>query len=509
MSFLFGSGEKAFDSDGGRFSFLDSDGQPVGGNLNSRFDLTFDSDALLNTVNGPIYFGKSFGAGIAYGNGLFYITSSTASTEAGTEAGQIFAFEPNGRQLGTVTIGEGGLLDNLYGTGHLDNKEIGDRGSIAAGNGLIAFGVGHVRANSQSSHDPRVWRGVLNHVDNARAPETPTTESKNRADSVIGHGNSNLLAQDMSTSSMRTYSRGDALSTLNSGTRNYEFGRQIAIDRKRLAVLEPGAILYEEEPESNEALGRIWIDPHPYPGRNFGEARPEWYVDTGNLTSELVNSVAGFGDGIASNGSTNYNPPMDMGDGVVAIVRYYKYQSLGSSRYNLYLHIFCAYTGEELSSNSISFAGLFSTVRAIIIHHGKIYVGGYFRVPSTYTGFDGDTYYGIIRTDINGNVEKGVLATEQGLPGDMCIGGDRLWVACNGADESLLEYDLDLNLINETTEFFPDNDRPTGPKQMIAGSGVIMQASSVNDADSAGENTFIYKYDQTYGDYVDEILQGF
>ena len=508
MSFLFGSGEKAFDSDGPRFSFLDSDGQPVGGNLNSRFDLTFDSDALLVTVNGPIYFGKSFGSGIAYGNGLFHITSSTASTEAGTEAGQIFTFEPNGRQLGTVPIGEGGLLDNLYGTGHLDNREIGDRGSIAAGNGLIAFGVGHVRANAPSS-DPRVWRGVLNHIDNVRAPSTPTTESKNRADSVIGHGNSNLLAHDLNTPTVRSYSRGDALSTLNSGDRGYEFGRQLAIDRKRLAILEPGGILYGEEPETNEPLGRIWVDPHPYPGMNYSEARPEWFVDTGNLTSDTVNSVAGFGEGIASNATTLNNPPMAMGDGVVAIVRYRQYQTLSGTRFELYLHIFCAYTGEELSDRQITVGGFLRVVRAIIIHHGKIYIGGYFLLPFSQTKNSNSPYYGIIRTDINGNFEKGVPVSEQNTPGDMCIGGDRLWVAGNGSDESLLEYDLDLNLINETTEFFPGDRKPTGPNQMAAGSGVIMQANSPNDADSAGANTFIYKYDQTYGDYVDEILQGF
>ena len=498
MSFLFEGGEKAFDSGGPRFSFLDSDGVGKGENLESKFDLTFDSDSLTTTVNGDVLLGDTFGVSIAYTNGLFFVSASSADTENYTELGKIFTFEPNGRQLSSVPIGEGGLATSLTNEDH-----IGDRASLAAGQGYVAFGIDNIAANDPTGRYEKVFAGPLHHIDDARYINiSNSTEFKARADHVLGPAVLNFSSNNyvMTPQYVDTYSnRSDA--TLLAASRENELGRRLAIDRKRLAILELGDTNGEGNVDNNLVFGRIWIVNNMLPSKNTTYITPE-IIDTGTLE--------GYVTELARN-SNSYNiPAFAMGDGVVVLISYW-YQFTFPRTYDAYIHIFCVYTGEKLVRKRFSYGSvIYPTVRSVIIHHGKIYIGGYFHDNLTSAiAPDPGPYYTLIRLDINGNIEKQVESTDQGLPGDMCIGGDRLWVACDGTDEVLLEYDLDLNLISRSSVNFPDDRRPVGPGQMAAGSGVIMQAASVNNSDSANANTLLYKYDETYGDYIDDVLQGF
>jgi len=491
MSFLFEGGEKAFDSDGPRFSFLDSDGVELGENIESKFTLTFDSDALTNTVNGPVLLGDTFGGSIAYSNGLFFVAASSSDANPGakSESGKIFTFEPSGRQLGSVPIGEGNTINTR------DDDNIGDRSSLAAGQGFIAFGQDNIIANRPTGRYETVFAGPLHHIEgDFRYTGTTSAEFRNKADIVIGPEHYDFDGANYQITPVRvdTYSnRSDA--SLLDGDRENEFGRRIAIDRKRIAILELGDTNGEGDPDNNIVFGRIWIVNNMLPIKNTTYITPE-IIDTGTLeqyTTELVR-----------NGTSFNIPAFAMGDGVVILVSYWRQFTIPNT-YTSYIHIFCVYTGEKLVRKQIS-SGLTSTpfIRSVIIHHGKIYMAGTFKVDGS--------FYNLIKLDINGNFEKGVSSADLGTPGDMCIAGDRIWVAKSGASEVLSEYDFDLNLISRSAVEFPGVNRyPTGPNQMAGGSGVIMQAASVNNSDSANENTLLYKYDETYGDYIDEVLQGF
>jgi hypothetical protein len=272
-----------------------------------------------------------------------------------------------------------------------------------------------------------------------------------------------------------------ALEMVLTGASNEDWGSTLAISNNRIVVGAPtrstrGAF-YIYDTNSNSQDVSIYLDVEPF-------------------LSDL-NWYDGYTLGRSSRTGGIRIPAIGAGYGLFAYTTYRQTvqidQQVGNRYTNrVFLNIHCIYTGRLLYSklvftSSASQSNLGSRVPNIEIKNGKIIL-----IERTSEE--------IIICDLTGEVEKSFSPNNFETPLAMAVAGNKIFTwETQGSNYALKMYNFNGDLISSST----GHTKSSQHGNMAAGNGrVIVGHDSLNAVS-------IFKYPETYSDYIEDVLEGY